>query len=138
MGWRLTLDDIKDLGYRARAKQIIREFDKPRANGHDLYIELQRLLIIDKGETDFVEETKNYPYGMDLPWVGRADQYPNQELDVKEWLNEHVDKSQYLMMPVNCVGKYKDHWRWIYFTNKVDAIRFRLTWYDLLVYPGYG
>lgn len=107
-----------------RAHEIAEAFFDENANGIALQKELRDLLI-NQGEWDFEQEIKDHPYGMEVPNLGKG----TDDDERKDWLAAHLDPSDYILMPKNAMGKYKDHWNWIYFREKDQAMLFKLTWY---------
>lgn len=128
MGRKLGLEDVfKNPEFREKARQVQLAFNDPQADGHSLYKEMEDLLR-KQGEWDFEEEIKHFPYGIEIIGLGQQEFADIKELRVKEWLEERFQPSDYLLMPSNASGKYKDHWNWIYFKKKTQAALFKAFW----------
>jgi len=91
-------------------------------NSADEFLKVRDTLIR-QGELEFEAETKDHPFSIELP-----DLNSNEEQLVKVWLEERFEKSDYIFMPINAQGKYKDCWNWVYFKKKDQAMLFKLTW----------
>ena len=109
-----------------KAQRIIKAFEMPDANGWDLYNQLKSL-IEQQSEWDFEQEVKDHPYGVEVKGLGKEDFAANHEENTLAWLKANVAKADYIFMPRNATGKYKDKWNWCYFRNHQDAVLFKLT-----------
>lgn len=128
MGWSVKLEEVfKNPNIRREAVRIRAQFQVPGADGHALYKEME-VLLINQGEWDFEQEVETYPYGLPVEGLGTSDFASQREADIKEWLDSRIPASDYLFMPTNASGKYKDHWNWIYFKKKEQAALFKLVW----------
>lgn len=107
-------------------KRIQNRFTEPNADGVKLFKEMRDLLIR-QGELHFENEIRDHPYGMEITTLGQVDALDKEE-EIMIWLRARYDDSQYIIMPRNAQGKYKEHWNWIYFKDKSQAMLFKLTW----------
>lgn len=128
MGRKLKLEDVfKNPEYQEKARQIQMAFNDPQADGHTLYKAMEDLLKR-QGEWDFEQEILPYPYGLEIKDLGKQEFADLKETQIKEWIEARFQPSDYLIMPQNASGKYKDHWNWIYFKKKEQAALFKLVW----------
>jgi len=81
-----------------------------------------KALMVRQGEIDFEQEVRYHPYGMQLP------QDVLKEGHFRQWLEANYNHNDYIVMPLNSMGKYKNKWDWIYFKEKRHAMLFKLTW----------
>jgi len=87
-----------------------------------------RKAMLTQGEHDFELEIANHPYGVEVKGLGTPEFAQETEEEIMEWLKNHVAKSDYIFMPTNAMGIYKDRWNWVYFKTQNQAILFKLTW----------
>jgi len=111
-----------------QALDIQAAFDAPDANGNALYNQMRDLLVR-QGEIHFEEEVRDFPHGMEVKGLGTEDFASKQECDLTAWLKEMAGPGNYLFMPSNAQGKYKDKWNWVYFKDPAIAVLFKLTWF---------
>lgn len=102
------------------------QFSKPGADGASLFIQMRELLLR-QSEMNFEEEIKDHPHGMPVAFIGRSVD-DSQELAMMDWIKANLSDDDFVLMPQNASGKYKEHWNWIYFRRKDQAMLFKLTW----------
>lgn len=125
MGWTMKASEvITDPWIASEVAKIQEAFSKPGADGIILFIKMRDLLIR-QAEINFENEVRDYPYGLDIPKLGLLD-FPDDAM--MQWLRERYSDDDYVLMPVNAQGKYKDHCNWIYFKDPSAAVLFKLTW----------
>ena len=106
---------------------LVARFDEPGANGSDLFMQVREILIR-QGEINFEQEIKDYPYGLEVVGLGTSEFAENKETAIKDWLDANLNRHDYIFMPKEVVGKYKDRWNWIFFRKSAQAVLFKLTW----------
>lgn len=110
-----------------RALYVRQQFNLGKDNPATLYETMEKLLIA-QGEWDFEQEVKDHPYAIEVEGLGTPEFAANKEEGVLAWLKRQFSESDYIFMPRNAMGKYKDRWNWIFFRKKDQAMLFKLTW----------
>lgn len=123
----MNFDEVfRNPDLRLKASEVREKFYLANADGHSLFKEMEALLK-HQGEWDFEQEIKDHPHGVEVKGLGTPDFAESREDEMNWWLTTNIPNTDYIIMPVNAQGKYKDHWNWVYFRHRRDAILFKLS-----------